>query len=375
MPFHIEPEFTRQRTPEPNRIGLIIPATARLSPQLAGNVRDVIEQERQQLAAPGRYSFHYVAWPPEATLLQNGAEVDTGLYTFSIKEAVIGVFDLAMWENDEFCWSFASTTQRDILAALCIGQTFDVAFDEPLAEAYHIIQYHFPSGVPNTGYGEYAVHLATDPPRSDGFRIVTAFEPQSQRTTSRLPFFFGFRVFGTAIGSNSLPVWRDMLGHAVRQASNGGWSYCLLYAAFSLESFIDSKLADRLRVAQVGDDYIDHVLRVGDREAELSALNAREQRLSKSAVRKLRDRLNHDVFTPRNRLAHGRAAESDISSQEAVTALKTTVEFIWDWDEASRPHLLTPMRSSSFDAMIDESFLRACGFDPAEAGGNLSGPA
>jgi len=41
-------------------------------------------------------------------------------------------------------------------------------------------------------------------------------------------------------------------------------------------------------------------------------------------------------------------------------SLKTTVEFIWDWDDTSRSLLLTPMRGSSFEVMIDDALLDAC---------------
>jgi hypothetical protein len=363
MPFAFEPAFTRQGLAEPDQIGLVIPANAAVSTQLSGPAREIASALGPPTAVPGKFSFHYVTWPPDEALLRNDVEVDTGIYEFSVKDAVIGVFDLARWGNDEFCWSFSSNAQRDVLAALRVGQTFDVQFEEPLGEAFHILRYHFPSGVPNSGYGDYAIHVAVDPPRSDGFRVVSAFEPQSARTKSRLPFFFGFRVFGTELGDASLPVWRDLLGHAVRQAAHQRWSYCLLYTAFSLESFVDAQLAEQLRVADVGEDYIDHVLRVGERQAELLALNARTQRLTKSAVGRLTRRLNADVFTLRNGLAHGRLSEYDVGPDQAVSALKSTVEFIWDWDERSRALLLTPMRRSSFEAMIDDELLAACHSD------------
>jgi len=374
MPFHFEPEFTRQRSPDASQIALVIPSTAQLSPKLTGHVRDMVAgQGPPSSLLPGRMSFHYVPWPPQEWLLRDGAMVDTQIYVFPVKDAVISVFDLVASQNDEFCWSFASSAQRDVLAALSIGQTFDVQFDDPLAEAFHVGRYHFPSGVPNSGYGKYAVHLANDPPRADGFRVTTSFEPDSLRTPSRLPFFFGFRVFGKGFGDAPLPVWRDLLGHAVRQAAHGQWSYCLLYAAFSLESFIDARLADRLRVAEVGDDYIDHVLRVGDREAELFALNARQQRLSKNAVKKLVQTLNSNVFTPRNRIAHGRPEEAATDSGKAVKALKTAVEFVWDWDESARSQLLTPMRPTLFEDMIDDDLLKACGSDRTGGGHHSSG--
>jgi hypothetical protein len=340
VPFEFDSTFSRQRSAEPSQIGLVIPQTAQ----------------------PGVFihQFHYVKWPVDPSLLTDDAVIDTGSYTIKVRDAVVGVFDLARWAHYDFCWSFSSNAQRDVLAALRIGQTFDVQFDEPLEEAFHVIRYHFPSGVPNSGYGEYAVHLGVDPPRPDRLRIVSSFEPQSRRTESRLPFFFGFRVFGMAVGSERPPVWRELLAAAVRQAAYQQWAHCLLYTAFSLESFIDRQLANRLRAANLGEAYIDHVLQVGERRTELSALNFARQRVSKSTLNKLIERLNLDVFTPRNRVAHGRLADREISADQAITALKTTVEFIWDWDDTSRPLLLAPLRQSSFETMIDQALLDTC---------------
>jgi hypothetical protein len=366
VPFHFEPAFTRQGKTEPTQVGLVIPASAELSPALPETVRRIVETHGPPTVTPNKFGFHYVPWPVDPSLLVDAATIDTGTYTFKVKDAVVGVFELARWAHQEFCWSFSSNSQRDILAALRIGQTFDVRLDEPLEEAFYVLKYHFPSGVPNSGFGDYAVHLGVDS-RPDGLRIVSAFEPESKRTESRLPFFFGFRMFGTALGSEAAPVWRELLAAAVRQAAFQRWAHCVLYTAFSLESFIDRRLADQLQAANLGEDYIEHVLRIGERPAELSALNLAEgQPLSKSAVDKLAQRLNMDVFTPRNRVAHGRLAEGAISADQAVISLKTTVEFMWDWDRKSRSLLLTPMRSSSLEAMIDSALLEACA--------NASGP-
>jgi len=348
VPFTFEPTFTRQRAVAPSQVGLVIPAAAELSPTLTGKAREITETLGPPTELPGAYSFHYVNWPVDQALLVDEAVVDTG------------IFDLVRWPHAEFCWSFSSGAQRDVLAALQIGRTFDLHFDEPLGEAFHVLLYAFPSGLPRSGYGQYAVHVAVDPPRPDGLRVVSSFEPQSERTTSRLPFFFGFRVFGTSLGSEPPPVWRELLATAVRQAAHQRWAHCVLYTAFSLESFIDRQLADRLRVANLGDDYVNHVLRVGGRLEELSALNYAKGRLSPSAVKRIAERLNTDIFTPRNRIAHGKSASEDIGVDHAVTALKTAVEFMWDWDDASRSLLLAPMRGASFEAMIDEALLDAC---------------
>jgi hypothetical protein len=98
---------------------------------------------------------------------------------------------------------------------------------------------------------------------------------------------------------------------------------------------------------------------VGERKDELHALNSFGPQLSKSGVDKIFARLNSDVFTPRNRIAHGKTLDAG-APEQFVRALKTTVEFIWDWDTTVR-HLLVPMLpASSFESMIDEQLLADC---------------
>jgi hypothetical protein len=244
---------------------------------------------------------------------------------------------------------------------LRIGETFDVEFEEELEQAYHVTKYQFPSGVPDSGYGQYAIHLSIDGLSGQGFRIVSAYEPQSKRANSRLPFFFGFRVYGKAKNDTEYPLWRELLGQAIQEALFQRWQHALLYTAFCLESFIDKRLADKLGRSAVGDKYIEHVLRVGDRRYELHALNASDLRFSDREVNRTYDTLNKHVFTPRNRLAHGKASDRDITAEIGVQAIKTTVAFIWDWDKTARRLLLPRMRSTgSFEEMIDQELIAAC---------------
>lgn len=194
-----------------------------------------------------------------------------------------------------------------------------------------------------------------------GFRVVSAFEPQSKRTSSRLPFFVGFRIFGSAEYDEEYPVWRELLGQAVRETLFQRWQYSLLYTAFSLESFIDERMADKLDASSLSDAYIEHILRVGQKSYELHALNSPERRLSKNQVNKSYEKLNEHVFTPRNRLAHGKKKGTDITAEMAVQAIKSTVEFVWDWgDKASRSLLLPRMSVAGFEAMIDAELLKSC---------------
>jgi hypothetical protein len=216
--------------------------------------------------------------------------------------------------------------------------------------------------VPDSGYGNYAVHLMVDGLRPDRFRIVSAFEPHAERTRSRLPFFFGFRVYGRAAADEAFPLWRELLGQAVREAMFERWQYALLYTAFSLEAFIDERMVERLKLSGVGDTYIDHVMRVAERRCELHGLNETGLQLSKSAVDKASARLSANVFSPRNQLAHGKTRRAVLPG-EVVRALKTTVEFIWDWDRSARRLLLPQLPAGGFESMIDEALIAACRAD------------
>jgi hypothetical protein len=361
MPKTVDPRFLRQRATTSEKIGVVIPSNATMKPELAKRIDSLGIDVGKPTDPPHTFSFHYIDYPLDESFLEDGATVDSGIYEFTLRDAVISVFDLPAFQDDEFSWSFSTTRQIEVLAALRVGETFDVDFEEELDEAYHVTKHHFPSGVPNSGYSEYAIHLGIDGLSGQGFRVVSAYEPQSKRTSSRLPFFFGFRVFGRAKNDEEYPVWRELLGQAIREALFQRWPHSLLYTAFSLESFIDRRLAEKLGAGAVGDTYIEHILRVGEKRYELHALNSPEGKLSKKEVDRTGARLNEHVFTPRNRLAHGKAKGADITAEMAVRAIKTTVEFIWDWDRAARSLLLPRMGASEgFEAMIDDELLKSC---------------
>jgi hypothetical protein len=362
MPVRSETIFARQKVASKEQIGVVIPATAQMLPEVRRKLDAAIRSGLVPPAAESATSrsFHYLPVPFEIKLLADGARVNTGIYEFVMRDAVIEVFGLLSFTYDEFCWAFSSTQQIHVLAALRIGQTLDIRFEHPLERAYHVNRYHFPPPQSGSGYGQYAVHLSIDGLSGDGFRVVSSYEPQSQRSNSRLPFLFGFQVFGRQSADPPFPVWRELLAEAVRQAMWANWDLALMYATFSVESFIDILMSERLGAAQVGDSYIDHVLRVADRKHELHALNHRSARLSTKEVNRTYARLNEALFAPRNGLVHGRQLGSSIDSGAAVTAIKTAVTFAWDWDEGARPYLLARMRPLDHSSMVDAELLGAC---------------
>jgi hypothetical protein len=349
--------FIRQRVISSEKIGIAIPQSARMLSQFRQRLIEVLGSAD---LPPNNLLFHYLDLPLDDLWLDDGAMLTIGAYEFLVRDAVIRVFDLlALWD-DEFCWAFCSTSQIIVVAAVKIGETIDVRFDQEFEQVFHIKIYNLSSGVPNSGHGQYAVQLAVHALNSQGFRVISSYEPQSNRTQSRRPFLFGFRVFGRMKGAPEFPVWRELIAEATRQALMRQWHHALLYAAFSLESFIDRMLSDKLTVSGVGEAYIDHILRVSEKRYELHALNNRG--LSRTAVNNLAEKLNETIFTPRNKLAHGKAMGSDITSELAVQAVKTAVEFMWDWNRAARPWLLHKVKSFE-GQLIDDDLLRACRAD------------
>lgn len=360
MPLKFDNQFFRCRSNLPRQVGIVIPPNATMK----SDVRQRLESQNFPIQAatepPHRFSFHYLNFPLDPNLLEDEAVIDNGIYEFSVKDSVLAVFKQNFYEANEFCWAFSTPTQTDVVAALSIGETIDIALDPELKFANHIIKYHFPSGVPDSGYGEYAFHVQIDGLSGDGFRIVSAYEPDSNKTNSRLPFFMGFRVFGVAKDDCDFPVWRDSLGRAVREALYQRWEYALLFSAFALESFIDNQLSERLIGARMGEKYTEHVLRIGERKYELYALNELTRSLSDRDVNKQCETINKKVFTPRNRLAHGLTRSEVITEEIAADAIRTVVKFVWDNDKTQRHLLLSVMPTHNIASLIDNDLLNAC---------------
>lgn len=138
MPKKVERRFLRQRrAPTPEKIGVVIPGNATMKPELAERADSLDIDLGKPTEPPFKFSFHYIDFPPDEFLLENGATADSGVYEFTVRDAVIGVFDLPALESNEFSWSFSTTSQIDVLTALRVGETFDVDFEEELEEAYH----------------------------------------------------------------------------------------------------------------------------------------------------------------------------------------------------------------------------------------------
>lgn len=361
MPIYPENTFLRQRSSLPRKVALIIPSSAVL---VDGRVRSYLESNGLPTSSPtrppGSFAFDYVQAPLPPDKLLDGATLSNGIYEYAVRDAVLAVFEQPFFADLSLCLAFSNPPQIDVLAGLRIGQTLDVSFDSKLGHTAHVTKSHFPSGIPNSGYGDYPFHVEVTGLNPSGFRVVSSFEPQGPTTDSRLPFFMGFRVFGKLETQPQVPVWRDLLGQAVMEALLHRWDHALLFAAFAVEALIDSLLGSTLVNTGLGEEYRDHILKVGDRSQELRALAQLSSKHSRKAANKQYETLNQAVFTPRNRLAHGGLLSTSVTEMMATEAIREVVKFIWDWNDSSRHLLLVEMAVHDVSSLIDEKLLIAC---------------
>src|SRR6266850_40607 len=149
--------FIRQRVISSEKIGIAIPQSATIFPeyrQLLITMTGVADPP------PNSFLFHYLDLPLDDQQLDDGAMIATHTHEFLVRDAAIRVFDLLASWDDEFCWSFCSTSQIIVIVAVKIGEMIDVRFDQEFERVFHVKLYNMSSGVPNSGHGQYAVDLA-----------------------------------------------------------------------------------------------------------------------------------------------------------------------------------------------------------------------
>lgn len=359
MPRRPEPRFTRQAIPKIKRGGLVVPSSARPSSAAPEFMVTDIRSNPPPTAPPNSFTLWDIDYPFDRKIFMDGATIDTGVYEFSVKDSLIGVYDMLTFQDDEFGWSLATTDQTVILAALNIGETFDVKLKRPYEKILHVMKYHFPpTGVPNSGYGEFPIHLLVEKQFGDWLRITTSYEPGAEKTGSRLPFFFGFKVFGFR-RSDRRPVWRRFIADATTYALTEDWGAALIHVAFALESFLDMQLIRKYKKAAFPESYQDHLLRVGEKRHEFHALL--HGLLPKKEINKLYETANKAVFTVRNDIAHGRRNRDAVTPEQFILAIKMAVELIWDLDINSRRHLVPVVHELPPSSLIDKQLLKNCG--------------
>jgi hypothetical protein len=333
-------------------------AFVRQSELLRHDVSLVIPQACQP---PSRFSFHYIPQDNIDRLLEDDAEIDTGFLTLKVSDGVLGLFETVSMSHNEFGWSFASSRVVDVLAAIRVGETLDIELERPFGEIYKITRSHFPPGIPDSGYGLFRVHICEDAVTPAGFRIVSSFEEGQVPTRSRLPFFFGFRVFGTDPNSASEPVWRTFLRLSILYCQDARWHLSVLHSAFCIESFIDALLKNKILLG-VAESYIEHILRVGDKRNEFNAINEMllKRKLTGKQVNRLYEDVNSRIFKKRNGLAHGGTLSQSITQADALDAIRCAVSLIWNFDPSSRSRLLIVTGSSGPQSMIDAELIDRC---------------
>lgn len=358
MPVKFEPRFTRQAIPKIRKGGLVVPGNAQTWDGLPTNVATLVGSHPPPTMPPHSFTFHYIDYPFRTGIFEDAFKINNGIYEFLFKDALIGVYDLQSFQDDEFCWSFATTDQTVVLAAFNVGETFDVKLKKPFKKILHISKYHFSPGVPNSGYGQFPIHVSVDEHRPDWFRITTAYEPGAKKSDSRLPFFFGFKIYGFRNEDNR-PIWRKFLSDAAIYAQSRDWGTALVHVAFALESFIDTKLMCIYKKSDLPDSYQNHLLRVGEKREEFHALLHR--RMTKNEINNLYEKTNKAIFQLRNNIAHGKASRESISPHQYVTGIKMAAEFIWDLDMNARPQLVPIMHQLDPSSLIDQQLIKNCG--------------
>ena len=367
MPVKFEPRFTRQAIPKTKKGGLVVPANAQPLPSLSTNVASVVGSMPPPTNPPNSFHFHYIDYPFSKGMFEDYHRINNGIYEFLLKDALIGVYDLHSFQDNEFCWSYATTDQTVILAALNIGETFDVKLKKPYKRILHISKYHFPPGVPNSGYSQYPIHVSVDEPRDNWFRITTSYEPGSTKSMSRLPFFFGFRLYGFR-NEDKRPIWRKFLSDAAIYVQSKDWGTALIHVAFALESFVDTILMSIFEKSDFGESYQNHLLRVGEKREEFHALL--HSRMRKREINKLYEKVNDAIFKLRNNIAHGKESRESINSEQYITAIKIAVEIIWDLDKGARKYLIPIMQPLDPSSLIDQQLIKNCGGNPILTNGS-----
>lgn len=305
---------------------------------------------------PGKFRFNVHPIEEVDELLIDGTEVSCVFHSYSVRDGVLLALSKSPFEGDNMIWAFTATSERQGLVDLKIGIVEEIVFDEPFEEVYYVTKSHIPPRIASENYGRYAFQLVVDVLRPSGFKFVSSYFHTIPPADEAGSFLIGWNAYGRMEGDKTPPIWRTILANAYKHLLMGRWYLALLESAFAMESFFDALLSSKLRHNRVPDRYINHILRVGERPEEIRAI--RDMRgypsVSNNQVEKLTSKLNSDVFSPRNNLAHGKSGHRDITEDVALKAAKTVQETIWDWDRDSRKWLLLIERESSIYELRDE---------------------
>jgi hypothetical protein len=291
-------------------------------------------------------------------LLSDGSELACWAnHTYNVRDGILLALSQPSFSGNDIVWAFTATSERQGLVDLKIGEVEEVVFDEPFEEVFYVTKSHVPPRLARKDSGLYKFQICVDVLSREGFKFISSYYSDSPRTNDEECFMIGWNAYGRMKDDPMPPIWRRMLANAHIHLLSGVWYLALLEAAFCLESFFDGLLSAELSSRKIPDNYIKHVLRVGERKYEIRAI--RELRdyppLSFSRIENWIGEIDRNVFTPRNSLAHGKCGSAEITREAARAAVMTVQEAIWDWDIDSRKWLLLIERESSIYDLRDEA--------------------
>ncbi|QDT36215.1 hypothetical protein [Stratiformator vulcanicus] len=376
MPSVIRSEFVRQWTPA-RRVELLVPRNAHPRDDLPKAI------SRLELQAQIKNENSFRPFYPKSQLtareLSGDETLSDGIYSFTLRDAVVETYEVRSLSLPGFEDHYIASCQRNVLAAIKVGEPLDIIFDDPLESPTSIQKHHFPARNPNapnarvreSGYGQFPIRIEALSLSDRGFSIISCFEDHYRTTTSRLPFFFGFAVAGTSTTEAQWPMWRTLLKRAMHEASRQRYAMAVLHATFAVESFIDETISQLLEVASLTEKFCEEIIVSTRLIAKIGQLiNSVDRHYSQNQISRVQRKLQNHLFSPRNRIAHGRIDPHQISQSMATQAVKTAVEFVWDWSGEDGRRLLIPWSfETNFAAMIDAQLINACtAEEPARLG-------
>jgi hypothetical protein len=275
-------------------------------------------------------------------------------HAYAARDGVLLALERPGHSSDDMLWAYVASAERQGLFDLRVGEVVTVTFDEPFAEVFTVTLYQIPHRLARPDYGSYRVHWAVDALTERGFAFVSSYYEDSPQTEERA-FLVGWRAFGLLPDDPVPPLWRLMLANAHRHLLEQRWYLALLEAAFALEAAIDSAAGEALTAAGVPDVLVEDILRRDELRVTLRATAEMRQypAVSASSTRSLADELRKRVFTPRNRLAHGRVAASAVDEETARRAVACTQQVIWDWFPEARAWLVLVNRAQDLADLRD----------------------
>lgn len=348
MPFNFTDKFSRQLLLRKKQWTICIPGNAKLLPPY--------DRYQPQPSSENFRSYGY-SDPISDTDLQNNEKIKLNSHEFDLIDSMPTLAEELVNPDSHACYEFASPNQMLVLAAVKIGETLDVKLQVQFDKVNHMQKYSIPPGIPDSGYGQYPVHICSELTDKKDLRIVSSFEENTTHTTSRLPFFYVFRIYGQ-IAPNSIPPWRQLLSDSVIYAHKNDWGMGLLFLAIAFEEFLNSSLILRLENSGFDEAYINESLNKLNIYGKFHSVYSKVD--NKKQVNRYYDTINKLLFQKRNKIAHAKSSTSTFERDEYLSALKECLTFIYQFSPNSRNLLFPVHYSEDMNDLIDEQLINDC---------------